>query len=94
MNRVIPQDQSFSMGNDSDVQMVEDIRDVSAASPVETATDMVAVGNNVGSHSSLSHNDQPSTSSNRTRQRLLHFSVHFQDRIVQIEIPDTGTLGQ
>lgn len=79
------------MGNDSDVQMIEDIP---AASPVESATDMVAVGNNVGSHSAVVPNDQPSTSSSRTRQRLLHFSVHFQDRIVQVEISDTGTVGE
>lgn len=77
------------MGNDPDVQMIEDI---SAASPIESATDMVAVGNNVGSNSVVP-SDQPSTSSSRTRQRLLHFSVHFQDRILQVEIPDTGTVG-
>lgn len=96
MNRVIPQDQSFNMSVDQDVQLVEDIhlRSLGAAtgsSGVDTATDMVSIGNNIG-HAHIV-NDQPGTSTQRTRQRLLHFSVHFQDRIVQLEIPDTGTVG-
>lgn len=61
-----------------------------SAIPIDTATDMVSVGNNVGHAVS----NEPSTSTNRTRQRLLHFSVHYQDRIVQLEIADTGTIGE
>lgn len=38
--------------------------------------------------------ETPSTSSNQVKQRLLHFSVHFQDRIIQLEVPDTGTIGE
>lgn len=89
VNRVIPQDQSFSTNNDMDVQIVNEF---TATTPMETATDMLTVGNNVGSHNLTSViNEQPSSS--RIRQRLLHFSVHYQDRIVQVEIPDTGTVG-
>lgn len=98
MNRVIPQDQSFqSVAMDADVQMVEEVCDV-AAGPVETATDMAAVGNNVPHPGGRSGGPgaQPGTSSgsSRSRQRLLHFSVHHQDRIAQLEIPDTGTVGK
>lgn len=87
----MPQD-SFNPTNDADVQIVEEVRN-EPASPVETATDMMSVGNNFGQHASLDHINQPSTSSNRTRRRLLHFSVHYNDRIIQVEIPDTGTVG-
>lgn len=87
------------MSVDQDVQIVEDVplHSMSAAtgaSVVETATDMSSIGNNVGHSAHLVNDQQPSTSTQRVRQRLLHFSVHFQDRIVQLEIADTGTVGE
>lgn len=83
----MPQDQfSSTSTNDADVQIVEDVRQEPS-----TPMDVVPVINNA--HETVDQNSQPSTSSNRIRKRLLHFSVHFQDRIIQLEIPDTGTVG-
>lgn len=88
VNRVMPQDQfSSTSTNDADVQIVEDVRQEPS-----TPMDVVPVINNA--HETVDQNSQPSTSSNRIRKRLLHFSVHFQDRIIQLEIPDTGTVGE
>lgn len=86
--------------------MVSEVIDV-PASPVETATDMVSIGNNVGhSRTRAVHslpvlnnhvdrvNSQPSTSNfNNQLAKMLRFNVQYNDRIIPIEIPDTGTIG-
>lgn len=81
--------------------MIVDDSENTPVSPVETATDMVSVGNNVG-HSlpRLSGDDdvqivQPSTSSERGNgPRMLRFNVQYCDRIIPIDIPETCTVGE
>lgn len=93
-----PDSQSFSTNSTPDVMIVDEPENTSA---VETATDMVSVGNNVG-HSlpRLSSDDdvqivQPSTSSERASgPRMLRFNVQYCDRIIHIDIPETATVGK
>lgn len=101
VGRVMPPDsQSFNTNPTPDVMIVDETENT-PANPVETATDMVSVGNNVG-HSlpRLSSNDdiqivQPSTSSDRgSGPRMLRFNVQYCDRIIPIDIPETGTVGE
>lgn len=102
-----PDTQNFQPNPDPDVEMVSEVIDI-PASPVETATDMVSVGNNVGhpkprsapsmpllrNHVEAIPN-QPSTSSaNSQASRILRFNVQYNDRVVPIDIPDTGTVGK
>ena len=74
------------------------------ASPVETATDMLSVGNNVG-HPTR-HRDvpvlennvaaavhQPSTSS-IPYAKMIKFNIQYGDRVVPISMLDTGTVGE
>lgn len=100
VNQVMPQEsQSFLASSGSDVEMVSEVIDV-PASPIETATDMVSVGNNVGHLKSRSMPilensisgpyQQPSTSSLRTK--TIRFNVQFGGQIIPIDIPDTGTI--
>lgn len=102
VSRVMPPDtQSFNPNSTPDVMIVDDPVSV-PPSRVETATDIVNVGNNVG-HSlprlSSSSDDveivHPSTSSEKSSApRMLLFNVQYCDRIIPIEIPDTGTVGK
>lgn len=94
-----PDTQSFHANSTPDVMIVDEPINV-PASPIETATDMVNVGNNVG-HSlpKLSNDDDvvivhPSTSSERSAPRMIRFNVQYCDRIIPIDIPDTGTVGK
>ncbi|GJQ73488.1 putative FAS-associated factor [Trypoxylus dichotomus] len=100
VNKVMPQEsQSFPSGSGSDVEMVPEVIDI-PSSPIETATDMVSVGNNVG-HSRprsmpiLENNvsgpyQQPSTSS--LRIKTIRFNVQYGGQTIPIDIPDTGTI--
>ena len=36
----------------------------------------------------------PSTSQSETNTRLLQFHIHFKNKMVQLQIPDTGTVGE
>lgn len=101
VGRVMPPDsQSFNTNSTPDVMIVDEPENASASS-VETATDMASVGNNVG-HSlpRLTSDDdvqivQPSTSSERASgPRILRFNVQYCDRIIHIDIPETGTVGK
>lgn len=102
VGRVMPPDsQSFNTHATPDVMIVDEPENT-PASTVETATDMTNVGNNVG-HSlpRLSSDDddvqlvQPSTSSERGGgPRMLRFNVQYCDRIIHIDIPETGTVGK
>lgn len=96
-----PDTQSFTPSNPTpDVMIVDDAPDIPEGA-VETATDMVSVGNNVGHPPpKLSSGDNdveivhPSTSSERNvTPRMLRFSVQYCDRIIEIELPDTATVG-
>ncbi|XP_022921054.1 FAS-associated factor 1 [Onthophagus taurus] len=102
VNEVMPQEsQSFHSHSMHDVEMVSEVIDI-PASPVESATDMLSVGNNVGHARARSmptledgfNNSvhQPSTSASVTRQNTVQFNVQFGDRIINIDIPDTGTI--
>lgn len=109
VHRVMPPDsQSFDHrpGSGSDEVMIVDEppEDGAPANPVETATDMVSVGNNVGHALPLrraSSEDEvrvaPSTSSSSERAsgpRMIRFNVQYCDRIVPIDIAESGTLGE
>lgn len=96
-----PDSQSFNQDTTPDV-MVIDEPVTAPVSAVETATDMVNVGNNVGrSLPRLSSSDnemdvvQPSTSSNNSdASKILRFNVQYCDRIVSVELPETATVGE
>ena len=95
VSRVMPPDsQSFQPRSDPDVMVVDDYINV-PSSPIETATDMMEVGNNVG-HSRVVSNqtsDQPSTSNLRNSSaKMLKFNVQYCDRIITIELPETATI--
>ncbi|XP_018334151.1 FAS-associated factor 1 [Agrilus planipennis] len=101
VNRVMPQaSQSFN-----DMEVVDEPIEIPVV-PVETATDMVTVGNNVGhpcaksmpflendveSHSSTSA--QPSTSLSKVASsRTLQFDVKYCDRVISLNMPETSTI--
>lgn len=101
-----PDTQSFNTNPTPDVMIVDEPEVIPASSVIETATDMVTVGNNVG-HSlpRLSSDDdvqivQPSTSASSSSAergsgpRMLRFNVQYCDRIIPIDIPETGTVGK
>ncbi|KAJ8943048.1 hypothetical protein NQ318_022592 [Aromia moschata] len=103
VSRVMPPDtQSFQSRPDPDVMVVEDDADVPAI-PVETGTDMMEVGNNVGHPSTektfqenVPHvsqdNSVPSTSTGSGKVKMLKFHVQYCDRIVKIELPESDTV--
>lgn len=96
-----PDTQSFHPNSSPDVMIIDD--PISAPSnSVEAATDVVNVGNNVG-HSlprlTSSNSDveivHPSTSSEKSKApRMIRFNVQYCDRIIPVDIPDTGTVGK
>lgn len=103
MNKVVPQgSQSFQPNVSPDVEMVSEVIDL-PASPVETATDMLSVGNNVGHPTRyrdmplLENNvavvHQPSTSS-IPHAKMIKFNIQYGDRVVPISMLDTGTVGE
>ncbi|CAH0551359.1 unnamed protein product [Brassicogethes aeneus] len=97
VSRVMPPDsQSFQVRNEPDVMVVEDDSDL-AAIPVETASDMMEVGNNIGiATKKITNNDNnvpmennmPSTSS----ARMLKFIVQYCDKTINVDLPDNGTI--
>ncbi|KAF5300903.1 hypothetical protein FQR65_LT09066 [Abscondita terminalis] len=96
VNRVVPADsQAFNSSSSQDVIMIEDVADV----PVEVGTDIGSVGNNVSQpkcfmmplDNNVERQSQPSTSKNNSPE-MLHFKVQYCDRIIPIDIPDTGTV--
>ncbi|KAF2904052.1 hypothetical protein ILUMI_02149 [Ignelater luminosus] len=103
VNRVVPADsQSFASGSAQDVVMIDDDVQIPEA-PIETATDMVSVGNNVPLPKPLSmpilenniaeRHSQPSTSTVKNNTpRMLRFNIQYCDRTIPIDIPDTGTI--
>jgi hypothetical protein len=95
VSRVMPPDsQSFQPRSDPDVMVVDDYINV-PSSPIETATDMMEVGNNVG-HPPVPNNqtnDQPSTSTVRNNlTKMLKFTIQYCDRIITIELPESATV--
>lgn len=102
INRVMPQEtQTLPSEMDSDVEMIEEIKQ-SPSSPVRANPDVAVLplgGTNYGGSFrvpvSISAADVlplPSTSQGK-ESRILQFRVHFRDRIVLLEIPDSGTVG-
>lgn len=87
-----PDSQSFQSRSDPDVMVVDDYINV-PSSPIETATDMMEVGNNVG-HTvpNNSATEQPSTSSRTNSAKMLKFNVQYCDRIITVELPETATI--
>lgn len=102
VSRVMPPDtQAFNPSSSPDVMIVDD--PISAhPNNVATATDVVNLGNNVG-HSlprlTASNSDveivHPSTSSDKgSAPRMIRFNVQYCDRIIPVDVPDTGTAGK
>lgn len=95
-----PDSQSFNTNSSPDVMIVDDIEN--SASSVDMPIDMASVGNNVGHSLPMLSNDdevqivQPSTSSSdrASGPRMLRFNVQYCDRIIPIDIPETGTVGK
>lgn len=98
VNRVVPADsQAFNSSSSQDVIMIEDVvPDI----PIEVATDMASVGNNVPQpkcfvvplDNNVDRHSQPSTSSKNNSPEMLHFNVQYCERTIPIDIPDTGTV--
>lgn len=97
-----PDTQNFLPRVDPDVMVIED--DVPVPTAVETAIDMMEVGNNVG-HSlnlytpreSSTHSegsDQASTSAGTSTQQMLKFNIRYCDRNIKIELPENGTVSK
>lgn len=84
-----PDSQSFQPQPDPDVMIVDDYVNV-ASSPIETATDMMEISNDIGPPSRT--NDQPSTSSMNNTTKMLKFNVQYSDRIVTVDLPETSTI--
>lgn len=98
-----PDTQNFLPRVDPDVMVIED--DVPVPStPVETAMDMMEVGNNVGHSSNKStprqgsiqseSSDQASTSAGPSTQQMLKFNIRYCDRNIRIELPENGTVSE
>ncbi|XP_017775062.1 PREDICTED: FAS-associated factor 1 isoform X2 [Nicrophorus vespilloides] len=101
VNKVMPQDlQSFQGNSRANAGSAPEVIEI-PSSPVESATDMLSVGNNVPHNSrsmpildNYSHSFSfPSTSTvNVNGARMIKFNVQYCDRVVTIEVPDTGTV--
>lgn len=101
VSRVMPPDtQSFQPRSDPDVMVVEDDGNLSSL-PLERATDMMEVGNNVGhsrpkkpspENSIRNQDSYPSTSGSSGNERMLKFNITYCDRVIKIELPESGTV--
>ncbi|XP_067002925.1 FAS-associated factor 1 [Anabrus simplex] len=102
INRVMPQEtQTLPSEMDSDIEMIEEIKQV-PSNPMQSSPDITVVSC-VGGGSypvpfqlpvSISADVIPLPSTSQGREaRILQFHVHFRDRIIELEIPDTGTVG-
>lgn len=103
VSRVMPPDtQSFQPRPDPDVMVVEDDGNLSSI-PLERATDMMEVGNNVGhprpkkpspENSIRNQDSYPSTSGSSGNERMLKFNITYCDRVIKIELPESGTVSK
>lgn len=103
VNRVVPADsQSFNSSSNQDVVMIDDDMPL-LNPPVEAATDMASIGNNIPTvplrnmpvieNHIAERQSLPSTSAAKTTTpRVLQFHVRYCDRIIPIDIQDTGTV--
>lgn len=97
-----PDTQNFLPRVDPDVMVIEDDVPVPSTA-VETALDMMEVGNNVGHssnkstrHSSIhsESSDQASTSAGTSTQQILKFNIRYCDRNIRIELPANGNVSK
>lgn len=97
-----PDTQSFQPRPDPDVMVVEDDGNLSSV-PLEHATDMMEVGNNIGhprpkkpspENSTRNQDNYPSTSGSSGSERMLKFNVTYCDRVIKIELPESGTVSK
>ncbi|KAJ4448215.1 hypothetical protein ANN_10229 [Periplaneta americana] len=102
INRVMPQEtQTLPSEMDVDVEMIEEIKR-EPSGPAKASPDVTVVSC-IGSDCSLSFQlpvsvsadviPLPSTSQSESNSRLLHFQIHFKERSIELQIPDTGTVG-
>lgn len=98
-----PDTQNFLPRVDPDVMVIEDDVPVPSTA-VETAIDMMEVGNNVGHSSNKStsrqssilseSSDQASTSAGTSTQQMFKFNVRYCDRNIRVELPENGTVSK
>lgn len=98
-----PDTQNFLPRVDPDVMVIEDDVPVPSTA-VETALDMMEVGNNFGPSSNKStprqgslqseNSDHASTSAGTSTQQMLKFNIHYCDRVLKIELPENGTVSE
>lgn len=98
-----PDTQNFVPRLDPDVMVIED-NDPVPPTAIESAVDMMEVGNNCmhsvnkfptrqgSSHSESS--DQASTSAGTSSQQILKFNVRYCDRIIKVDLPENGTVSK
>ncbi|KAJ9584098.1 hypothetical protein L9F63_021570 [Diploptera punctata] len=102
INRVMPQEtQTLPSEMDVDVEMIEEVKREPTNS--DKADPDVTVISCIGSDCPLPFQlpvsvsadviPLPSTSQSETNTRLLQFHIHFKDKMAQLQIPDTGTVG-
>ncbi|KDR09433.1 FAS-associated factor 1 [Zootermopsis nevadensis] len=102
VNRVMPQEtQTLPSEMDVDVEMIEEIKQ-EPTNPVKASPDITVVSC-VGSDCSLPFKlpvsvsadviPLPSTSQSESSTRLLQFCIHFREKLIQLQLPDTGTVG-
>ena len=99
----MPQEtQTLPSEMDVDVEMIEEIKKEPGKSG--KASPDITVVSCVGSDCGLPYQlpisvsadviPFPSTSQSETNTRLLQFHIHFKDKMLQLQIPDTGTVGK
>lgn len=102
INCVMPQEtQTLPSEMDVDVEMIEDTKQ-DPSSPVKLSPDVTVVSC-VGSDCPLPFQlpvsvttdviPLPSTSQSESSTRLLQFHIHFREKVIQLQLPDTGTVG-
>lgn len=97
-----PDTQNFLPRVDPDVMVIED--DVTVPPTAVETLDMMEVGNSVGYSSNKStprqgsfhseSSDQASTSAGTSTQQMLKFNIRYCDRVLKIELPETGTVSE
>jgi hypothetical protein len=98
----MPQEtQTLPSEMDVDVEMIEEIKQ-EPTNPVKANPDVTVVSC-IGSDCSLPFQlpvsvsadvvPLPSTSQSKSSARLLQFCIHFREKLIQLQLPDTGTVG-
>jgi len=98
----MPQEtQTLPSEMDVDVEMIEETKQ-DPSSPVKSSPDVTVVSC-IGSDCPLPYQlpisvsadviPLPSTSQSESSTRLLQFHIHFREKVIPLQLPDTGTVG-